>query len=840
MSLSKRSVVNVNFLGEFHYAFINHFLNGDGSNSPVGSAYSTTSSTWMQLIDSDGWPNNSGATEQHGGSIRVPDPSNFAGPYVLTWDGDGTVAFGGATWTVTTGSSSNYTENSNGNYTNTTGSKPRIILTVSGFTNPALIQLYCTSNNPAHTAGRWLKNIQFYRLEDEADLQAGKLFRSGFKQPFVAMNPAAIRVMNWSGGSASTNIRWENRNKPSIGGFAVGANFVASPPYGVSSGTNTVTVSSVTGTPASMTHGEVATFRIGGNSTGNYVSVTSVTNANPGVVTTDSAHGFSTGDRVYHQAQNNGMPNLHRLPVTITVISSTSYSIGLDTTTWGTYTIPSDGGGPHPAVVCQYITLNVGGRGEYPVVMLDGKQPVASYGNLTAHSYQTCFFDKTLSAITNGSGSIVTPISDGGTGGVWLTVGPNGGGHSGEVPIEYLVALCNEINAMSVAQGISSPVGLWVNVPHGGISKGDPDYSTASDWAYNLVQVALSGNTVSGVSYAGLTSAATLYVEYGNENWNTGGGFWGTAHQMWRSYMKWPAGGQTNLVDVQALRSIQMVNSIKDALPTHTFPGDSRIKLILGIQPYGSTTTFFAGPNQGDPNYNKCFGTTVTNDGGYFYVGDSLNTAATAAIYQHDAVCLAPYIDFLDTYLTGGFPTDASNYSTAPSTSLANAVSNLTGAGGYIEYYTAARNRVTAGISAVGKDYIEYEGGQNWELKTGQGYGSITLTSTETTFLQALTKSTQWRDAQLNYFAGVDSISNAGMPALYITTAAGDPLTSYDPRWAYAWPDSYAGGVEGQGLGNSATLTTGNNPTWVGIAARNQAINDAAVSHHGGKGLRNF
>ncbi len=70
---------------------------------------------------------------------------------------------------------------------------------------------------------------------------------------------------------------------------------------------------------------------------GSVIRVTGITNANPGVVTTDLNHGYLSG-QVVSIIEMQGMPALNGAFLTITVIDQTSFSIGLDTTTLGTYT----------------------------------------------------------------------------------------------------------------------------------------------------------------------------------------------------------------------------------------------------------------------------------------------------------------------------------------------------------------------------------------------------------------------------------------------------------------------------------------------------------------------
>lgn len=65
--------------------------------------------------------------------------------------------------------------------------------------------------------------------------------------------------------------------------------------------------------------------------------IAAASNSNPVVVTTNSDHGFITGDEVYH-FPGGGMPELSGV-FTITILSDTSYSLdGVDGTAWGVFT----------------------------------------------------------------------------------------------------------------------------------------------------------------------------------------------------------------------------------------------------------------------------------------------------------------------------------------------------------------------------------------------------------------------------------------------------------------------------------------------------------------------
>jgi hypothetical protein len=84
------------------------------------------------------------------------------------------------------------------------------------------------------------------------------------------------------------------------------------------------------------------------------------------------------------------------------------------------------------------------------------------------------------------------------------------------------------------------------------------------------------------------------------------------------------------------------------------------------------------------------------------------------------------------------------------------------------------------------------------------------------TFLTAAINSPQWSSAQIAYFNATSGLTGTGMPAVFIMTTDGNGAGQPDQRWAYASPDAYASGTEGQALLNC--------PAWVAMGARNQAL----------------
>jgi len=71
---------------------------------------------------------------------------------------------------------------------------------------------------------------------------------------------------------------------------------------------------------------------------GSTISVTGVTNASPGVVTTNLNHGLVTGQSNVHIAGAAGMTGVNGGPYTVTVIDQKRFSFGVNTTSSGTYT----------------------------------------------------------------------------------------------------------------------------------------------------------------------------------------------------------------------------------------------------------------------------------------------------------------------------------------------------------------------------------------------------------------------------------------------------------------------------------------------------------------------
>jgi len=820
----KGSIININLPSVSEYAFIDFMRQADLFISPSGSAF-TTGSTFNQLIDANGWPNNASASGQNfGGGPRIPGVDQYTREYVLTWDFDGSVQIilNGATWTETNNTGTTYTKNSNGKWTNVSGQKARVTVTMSGVYGPQLLNVVVTATGGS---GGFLKNLKMCFIDDEADMNAGKIFRTTFKQLYVDYKPSAIRFMDWLCINASQLCRFEHRNVPSYAGWFNNMG-CGQPAYGTTSGTNQMSLAAVsTGTfqtPGAMQHGEMVTCKIGtgmvrtGASTGGNTSkvVSGITKANPGVVSA-TAHGFNTGDVIIHQMCGQtpspvpaGMTQLHNVPCTITKIDADSYSIGIDTSSgYSTFTI---------GTAYQYITLNVGGRGDYPVVFGDGISPASRFGAdwLVTNQYKTFTFDKNVIC-----SSTVT--------GAWLARQDSGNASAtlqGGVPLEVCTALINELAAMGCITD------MWVNIPHRGMISSDPDYSAGSNWPVNMVSAIKNGGTFGGVTYAGLDSRCNLYIEHSNETWNTG--FSQCNYMEKLGYQTWPALGGADVSTYSSLRAVQSIREIKAA-----FPGDPRIKYVLGFQgTFGAT-----GPNvirfNGNTQYNAAIGDAFTPMSNfdwaawaaYVYNDDSnatyslatcatawngtANDEATFALYvagivsavDHRQESIYYYTVKLADFATaavaqgkktimyeGGWDHVVNDPATAKNgtavlngtTALSSIQNNPTLTVGNFLYGPGIPEGTTVSSSAAGSAVMS-------NPATLSGITNYECLSRQSAFLRNCKRSRAWANAIRAFHDAFNSVDGAVAPADYIMV---------NNRWGHTPGDTFAGGVEGAAL----------------------------------------
>lgn len=314
-ALSGRNIINIDLMnqGDTDYAFIDHIRGG--FNQAIGpinnSQWPLTVPTFGSLVDANGWPNNSSASGQSwGGFFYVPDPANFGGPYTVPFTGNGLFTFGFqnslATWTVTGTTNCTAVDNGFGSLViNSSAGAGAGSVTFTVACNGSGPQQVVLGVSTTGSSGLFLKNIQFIRSADAADLAAGLIFRRAWKQPLVNLCPSAFRFMNVHNGNNAKNCRFENRSLPGLAGLATTSNWVSSPSYSSHvTGTNQMATTSAAvptstnlkTTPTSMQHGEIATLQFTSGldrcvigSDNQAVQVTGITNANPGVVMAGTA-----------------------------------------------------------------------------------------------------------------------------------------------------------------------------------------------------------------------------------------------------------------------------------------------------------------------------------------------------------------------------------------------------------------------------------------------------------------------------------------------------------------------------------------------------------------------
>lgn len=836
---SPRSMLNIGLFGVADYAYINFLRQGDSFVSPVGLNFTTGTCYWNSaLLDTNGWPNNACANGLvFGGGYYMPSQTQFSGQFSFDGSGLGVIALN-LQIVVQTGVSCGGV--ANGVAPNNTGSGWGYIsvsaaggivtndTTGTGFcvpfkmnasnTAPSLNSLYvqntCSTTSGACT-GAFVKDLRLYQQTDYARLALGKIFRTEYLQSIASLNPSAIRMMEWgSGNGLRAEIRYENRTKVTTTTGSSGTYWLASPPYTVSSGANLMSVAAVAGTPVSMTHGEIATFRIGTsmptasactNGAG-CARPTTITNANPGNVTTNIAHGFSTGDVIIHRLIGVGMPKLNLYPVCAQVIDATHYTMkvftvatntctatDVDTTTWGAFVSNvSD-------AAAEYVSLNVGSRLNAPIVTADGSRPVqvTAYAAVAGGYVRHLVYDKNSCAITDGAGNLIC--------GAWLTgsftpLPPNPGtvyGFSASVPLEYITEFVNEVNALLV--GGQNPVALWITLPYAGLLPTDPDYSIASDYPLNAAKTIISG------TYP-LCSGCPLIIEDDNEWWNSG--YESYQYFSRQNTIRYGGGGSSYF---GTLRTVQMFEDIHNNSGVYN-PSIFKFAMMSG-----------PAPAVGDPNlpttgsYIRLFGDPVV-------MTDPRWPNPNSPPYAYfDYYGYGPYVAASSTFYTDNFATMVSNWCTAQAAACAATppyAPNCVGAvdtsyclpfvngivGPATVEYTTITDMLTGdalfkkAAYKVGKSFVQYEGSANWQTAIGHNTPSAPITTlAQSNFLIAIYQSQSWANAWAAYCktATMDT-SQGGCGNLRETQVANQPSNFI---WSYTAPDTFGSTLtEGGGL----------------------------------------
>jgi hypothetical protein len=583
LELYKRSLLNMNYAAHAtEYLWINHFHASD-FGTPGG---------FVGECDLAGYPNTpAAAANVYGGALSVPYRSDFAGPYVLTGKGSGDISIsnGGGWWQVDYRASKGTfreTGKNSGRFIVTAGNPTWYIVVNRIYSAPERFVSYRINST---VVGSYLHDLAFYRQSDESDLLAGKYFRAAWKQAIVDMNPSTIRFMRWNYNGGYINdygylYRWSDRTPPFYRQFT-GFNqntILPYPPADNSVEGTAYWVAPVLGMPAAMMHGEICQCAVpadwstpaGTRAKGDYI--TAINKAASAQITTANGYTYNVGDKVRF-SWIQGMCEINGMVGAIQSINVDGdvhkFTVDIDTRQFDTF-LP---GNPYQNFFGILLTLNVGGRGAYPVLLPDAST-IASFngpGHFGGNAQiQTFIFDKNVVGTVNPDGSH--------NHGAWIaynmaTQGPSPGRalrNMATVPAEICAKLINELEEMIVKQGkqgTHGPINPWICIPHSGMLSIDPDYNAADNYAVNMVDTMLHGAS----GFAGIPSRCDLLVEYSNETFN-----YGSNPQRYCSalaYWKWPSSGYQNVVDISTIRAANVVADINAA-----FPKNERIKHVLG------------------------------------------------------------------------------------------------------------------------------------------------------------------------------------------------------------------------------------------------------------------
>ena len=609
--ISQRAVVNMNtWQNPNEYSTINLIVSGANSASPYGLGWNSGTVWSSAVLDPKGWPcwnpasppagttctNTTGTSNPNtgkgfGGTWNLPVSNNYSGVYCVQILGSGNLNLNGNSSAVTfTAASAQTCANFDHGAVNCDGA--------SHFTNSGTASLSTatvtstdenwlwsciavtysgaatglgwevTTDDPNQT-GHYIKDVRIYQQSDGADLDGTGLcapnpciFRAAYKNIYLSYDPSYIRVgVNWAAASEVGDMDFTRRMTPlnAIGYSSNSGSFVTKfLPYQVSTGTNNYVVAGVTGTPTNMTHGEVANFIVGTQSTGaGYPSVTALSIPVAGTVqiTTGGTFPFANGDTIV-VCFNNCSPlnstnkNLNWFPVTVATGGGTNTVTFLYANTASLTACSGNCG----ANAVEFYTLQVGSgsnRTAYPLVNNQGSAPYA-IGTLKAPDSNgmekaTFCFNKNFVGQWDGAGNF-------GALGVWKTCGTNG------IPLEIMTAFINELNMMSPPH----PINMWYAVPPNALICNtfycDADTTSTNEWAANAVNVIMNGAN----GYAGLTPSAQLIVEGGNELW--GGSVGGSQDLAARGYYRYPACAcPSDLYLMSTLWSSWVVYDIKQA-----------------------------------------------------------------------------------------------------------------------------------------------------------------------------------------------------------------------------------------------------------------------------------
>ena len=164
------------------YPFINHLKT---AQSWALADFSTAPAP--DTLDVNGYPiriSNGGVATL----FFVPTPEEYSGNWIITWDGDGTIALS-VQHTTISGSKSGH----NGRYICRLGNRR--------------VDFRITATNP----GNHLRNVKVFRADHEGLITAGEVFTPLFKQKLLEARFGVCRFLDWQNGNQSNVTVWADK-----------------------------------------------------------------------------------------------------------------------------------------------------------------------------------------------------------------------------------------------------------------------------------------------------------------------------------------------------------------------------------------------------------------------------------------------------------------------------------------------------------------------------------------------------------------------------------------------------------------------------------------------------
>lgn len=568
------------------YPYKNMLLGAPQFSNQSGTA------PWQTSLDANGYPNTTLGAQLNCG--QVPIPPSWAGDWIVGWTGKNSFNFvgGGATprfaITADTGPT---VPNVQGAVTfNLTiqGTSGRVKFNFAGQARGNNIPLSFISGFAfdGSLGGMYLCRDNGV---DEADILSGdinRMFNNDFIASLIALNPYAIRVMDFANTNNSNVSKPYSLRRP-VASFSfgttettgVGSHWPASAWGGAITGTlDTFSASASSGTPATPTHGETWQGQFGASASNTVYAFSSAATSGGKiqlVLTAPASPALVTGQTI--AVAQNVFASGARGNWVITVLDSTHVELTTNlvtgqpsvfsVTTSGNFStmtldIKAPGGASRGAQI-----VNWGTNG--------GGAPIFSSAAIVANEMTTVTWDADLKAWL---------LSPGGTG----LGGSTAGGLTAGPPIEVLVALANKVNT-----------GLWYCYPQ------------------NVINSEITA--IAAYMNSNLRSTSPGFHEWGNEVWNGQFGNSGLAttkgllmsNASAGAAAAFQEGSNRALFGYYALRVVQTMNLVKAAMP--------RARCVMANQAFAGT-----GLTQ-VANVYRLQGTDLTPAGNAVYAASSIS-----------------------------------------------------------------------------------------------------------------------------------------------------------------------------------------------------------------------